>query len=298
MAPLLEFLRRPEFTGENRCWACTAVNGVLLWMGITIVTLLGQPLLAVALGLVGVATISLRGYLFPYTPRFAPQLVSLLPGDPFDHERAPGSLADAGLGSGPGPNSDTDIDSHATSVDGPASDSAARDPPSGDEILETLLDAGVLVSEGTEVSLEPDIRRTWHEEMVTLRELDIDALAAVADELTPETIDASGETRWGRSYVVVDSEDRPLVLLPHAIAVAELAAVSTLESAVADDHVRLAAGRPFRTLLERCPLCDGELTVSTSTCCGDVTPIGKTPTEKLVCPACSIRLFTYDRNRE
>ncbi|WP_207588882.1 hypothetical protein [Halomontanus rarus] len=263
MTPSLERVRRPEFTGANRCWPCTVLNGMLLWIGVTVLTILGLPFVAVGLAVAGFGAIALRGYLVPFTPRFAPQLVSVLPGDPFDYEREPGSLSDTGS-------------------------------PDGEDVLAALVDAGAVVPEGEEIALEPSVRRAWREEMAELRTLEMDDLAAVADELTPDSIDARGKTRWGNSYVVLDPEDASITLLPRAIAVAELAAARALEPHVEDDRIRLAAGRPFRTLLEACPLCEGDVIVSTSTCCGDVTPVGSTPTEKLVCPECSVRLFTYD----
>ena len=274
MNGVIERVRLPEFTGENRCWPCTLLNGLLLWIAVAVLTILGQPVLGVVVGVLGLAAIALRGYLLPFTPRFAPQLVSLLPGDPFDHDREPGSFGDVG----------------------PAGEDETTDaePPSGEVILSALVDADVVEVDGDDVFLEPSIRGQWREEMTRLRTFDVDELAAVAADVTPDSIDARGETRWGNSYVVLESSVRPLVLVPEAIAVVELAAARVLESHVDDVGVRLAAGRPFRTLLERCPFCEGPLSVTTSTCCGIVTPIGETPAEKLVCEACSIRLFTYD----
>ncbi|GAB3025799.1 hypothetical protein [Natronobiforma cellulositropha] len=277
MATLVERVREPAFTGENRCWPCTVVNVVLLWMGVTVVVFLGQPALAGVLFLVGVCVIALRGYLVPYTPRFAPQLVSVLPGDPFDHERAPGSLADTG----------------DASPDTAGETGQEADAPSGDAVLETLLETGVLVADGDTLDLDPTFRTRWREETTRLRERELADLARAADDLTPDTLEAYPKTRWGRSYVVLDPVAGPIVLLPHAIAVAELAAMRALEETVTDERIRLAAGRPLRSLLEHCPLCDAELVVSASTCCGEVTPVGKTPAEKLVCQSCSVRLFTF-----
>lgn len=272
MTGVLERVRLPEFTGENRCWPCTLVNGIVLWIAVTVLTVVGHPILAVGGGLAGLLAIALRGYLLPFTPRFAPQLVSLLPGDPFDHERAAGSLGDADV----------------------SNDETATEPPSGEDVLATLVDAGVLSLEDDAVQLEPSIRGAWREEMTRLKRLDLEALAAVADDVTPDAVEARGERRWGRSYVLLDSPARPLVLLPEAIALVEIAAARVLEGHVEDPTARLAAGRPFRTLLERCPYCEGALSKTTSACCGEVTPIGKTPAEKLVCEACSLRFFTFD----
>lgn len=254
----LERIRRPEFTGPNRCWLCTILNGLLLWIGVTVVAMVGHLFVALCLAVVGLGAIAIRGYLVPFTPQFAPQLVSILPGDPFDHEKAIGSLSDL----------------EASHSDG----------------LSALIDAGVVVPDGDELTLESATRTTWHSEMESLRDGAVHDLADVANEVTPDSVDARGQRHWGKSYVVLDATGG-LTLLPKPIAVAELAAARALESRV-DDRVRLAAGRPFRTLLESCPLCDGELTVSASACCGDVSSRGLS--DKLVCPACSVRLLTYD----
>lgn len=64
---VLERLRRPEYTGENRCPPCTAVNVVLaLVIGSVLVPL--SPPLAVITLLASLAAIYLRGYLVPGTP--------------------------------------------------------------------------------------------------------------------------------------------------------------------------------------------------------------------------------------
>jgi len=74
----LDRVRRPEYTGENRCQPCTVVNVVL-----AAVIAGGLALVAVELGVVAfalsLAVIYLRGYLVPYTPtlttRYLPEPV-------------------------------------------------------------------------------------------------------------------------------------------------------------------------------------------------------------------------------
>jgi len=75
-------LRRPEYTGENRCVPCTVVNGCLALVAATLVTLLLGPLggLVVLAGSLG--AIYFRGYLVPGTPTltvryFPPWLLEL-----------------------------------------------------------------------------------------------------------------------------------------------------------------------------------------------------------------------------
>lgn len=72
-------VRQPEYTGENRCLPCTALNGVLalvLAAGLGVVV---HPWLAVPTLVVAGGAIYLRGYLVPKTPeltrRYLPERV-------------------------------------------------------------------------------------------------------------------------------------------------------------------------------------------------------------------------------
>jgi len=73
---LLDRVRRPEYTGENRCMACTYVNALLAIMGTAGVVAIGAqlvapvPALAAGAGfaVLAAASIWLRGYLVPKTP--------------------------------------------------------------------------------------------------------------------------------------------------------------------------------------------------------------------------------------
>ena len=276
MTDLFDRLRRRAYTGENRCWPCTIANSVLLAALVGILTLLGRRTIAGAVAVVGTAAIALRGYVVPYTPRFAPAFVAALPIAPFDHGQpaaASGSLSDS-----------------STTADGTAS--AAE--PTGEDVLRTLLEAGVLVPEGDDIRLADDVRDDWRREMQTLREAELATLAQVADSQTKSSAEARASRNWGRPVLVLEREGGAPVTLRRSVAVTELAAVCALESHVDAAPVRRAAGRPMRSLLEHCPLCDGPLTVTQSSCCGETTPAGQTPSEKLVCPACDERFFTFD----
>jgi hypothetical protein len=72
-------IRRPEYTGENRCLPCTAVNAVLAAVAAFVVAVLGSPIGAAALFGGCLLLIYFRGYLVPGTPeitaRYFPERV-------------------------------------------------------------------------------------------------------------------------------------------------------------------------------------------------------------------------------
>ncbi|WP_435348403.1 hypothetical protein [Haloarchaeobius sp. HRN-SO-5] len=94
---VLSNVRQPEYTGENRCWPCTTVNG-LIALGLTAVVwaavsaAAGATLAAgaaVAVVALSAASIWLRGYLVPGTPeltkRYMPERVLAWFGKAPDH---------------------------------------------------------------------------------------------------------------------------------------------------------------------------------------------------------------------
>lgn len=73
----IDRLRRPEYTGENRCTPCTVLNVVIAaaLVGVAAVVtfssagLAAATVVGTAIAVVSGATIYLRGYLVPGTPR-------------------------------------------------------------------------------------------------------------------------------------------------------------------------------------------------------------------------------------
>ncbi len=277
----LESIRCPEHVGENRCWPCTIANSGILALFVAILTIRRRRSVAAVLAVIGIVTIVFRGYLIPYTPRFAPRLVAGLPGDPFGHDRA-GSLSDT--------QDSTPANSSGTAGVGDATEASA---PRGEDIIAALIESGVVVPDGEEFVLEDSFRREWRGEIEQLRERSLEELAVVANVLTSLPIETRTERTWGRPAVVLEGPDG-IVSLHEPVALAELGAARALESRLDDASIRLAAGRPLRPFLRECPRCDGELTVTQRACCGAVTPIGSSPAEKLVCRSCETTLFTYE----
>lgn len=65
---VLESIRKPEYTGENRCLPCTVVNTTIAAGGSVAVGVAFNPLAGLALFGGSLAAIGLRGYLVPGTP--------------------------------------------------------------------------------------------------------------------------------------------------------------------------------------------------------------------------------------
>lgn len=258
---LIDALRRPEHTGSNRCWPCTAVNIAFVFV-VALVSFRRERRLAGVVAVVaGLVAIALRGYVVPYTPRFAPQLVAASPlpaswfGKPQRADRD--SLA-------------------ATALD-------------GETVLRALSAAGALETDGEVVRPTEAVDEQWHREQRRLAALSLDALAARA---ATELSGVSGVRAYddgGGAWLVVDGD-----LVARPVAVAELAAHSALGDIVDDPELRLAGARAFRMFLDSCPVCASALVSSSAVaCCGGYTDPTGTPAETLVCPSCEQRLYTF-----
>lgn len=265
MSSLLRTVRRPEYTGERRCWPCTLVNGGLLLVACAALGAVGLWLPAVVLAVVGATAIALRGYLVPYTPTFAPRLAAALPGDVFDHEErsATGSLA-------------------------------GDEETAPDDVLETLVRAGVLVPEGEQLFLAEAFDERWQAEMDDLGQADLGTLADATSEVAPGGVDA----RADGEFVVLQASDSIISeqWLSRPVAIAEVAAARALADFVDDPATRTAAARPLRMFLDRCPDCGGQVVETTeANCCGGPPDKRAGPRDVLACEDCGVRLYTFPR---
>lgn len=274
MSDRVSQLRRPAYTGENRCWPCTLVNAVALAAAVGVLALASPPIAPVVF-LAGVVAIWLRGYLLPYTPRFAPQLVDRLPWDPFHPGRAhePGSLTDAHEGT------------NREAVDDAAVEAA-------------LLEAGVLV-DGDERAIADEFRSRWDAEMATLRELDTKALANAALEVAPDAATAEAVRQGGREYVALSdgSGNVPAEFrLRRPTAIAETGAVRAQAALGVPPGLRVAAADALCTFLSTCPGCGGAVTERVAGgCCGPpARNADDNPQTAMVCEDCGVHLHVFD----
>lgn len=261
----LDWLRDESYTGSNRCWPCTVVNLVLLTLFVALLRTRERPIVSTLVGTVGVAVIYLRGYLVPYTPTFAPQLVAASPlpddlfGDAHDTEEG-GSLA-----------GDVDLD--------------------GEQVLGELIDAGIIEGDDGMLFLTDDVDTAWHDRMDELAPFSLDDLASEVRVSLEHVDEADSLVADDKDWVAV-GPDSDLVARP--LAVAELAAYQILDGRLEPESLRLAAAESFRMFLEDCPACGTELQQSSEvSCCGGYTKPRQEPRETLVCPSCAQRLYTF-----
>lgn len=330
---LVDGVRRPEHTGERRCWPCTVVNVVLV-VGTALAVARRRRLAALPVLLVGAAIVYLRGYVLPGTPWFAPRLVAALPlpYDPFDHG-VPGTEPPRGTFHGPGADAgtssaDAGTDSPEGGAAGPASDprnlggrglgEPERDPgggpegtphtagepdalgdavrPSGEDVLAALVEAGVVAVDGERVRLDGGFREDWEAETTDLAALDTAELAGAVNGIARAAESRVVSDRGGEWVVLGDGsgEFAGRTWLSRPVAVAEAGAVRALEGWGLDRPTRLAAAGALRTFLEACPDCGAPLEqTTTAACCGGYTNPTEEPADVLFCPDCDVRLFTF-----
>ncbi|QCC48594.1 hypothetical protein [Halobellus limi] len=306
-------LRRPEHTGENRCWPCTAVNVAIL-AALSAAVFPISAVLSALVGAVGLLLVGLRGYLIPGTPRFAPRIVSRLPGGDalFHGSEAPaasGTLsADGGASGDSGASSDSgasggdeavaeETDARTDTAGGPAG-SGGVESADGDDLLDRLVAAGVLAADGDTIAPTGAFEERWHAEMEELRGLETEALADAALEVSPATI-AHAVTQDGEEWVALaphaDANAVEETWLSRPVAVAEIGGARAAAAFVDDDATALAAAQTCRMFLDACPECGTELERGNEMdCCGGHTGPTDVPRETLVCPSCEVRLYTFE----
>jgi len=268
-------LRRPEYTGSNRCWPCTVVNGAIVAVGSVLLAAVSSRVVGVAGAVAGFAVVWLRGYLLPGTPRFAPRIVAAIPGG----ERL----------------FDTASDGEIDSPDAGGSLSAGRGPDDPEELLGRLIECGVLEVDGDTVAPTTAYDERWHAEMDQLRGNSTAELAAAAETISPaaEARAVSEDDEWV-ALTPTDGNVIDETWLTRPVAIAEIAAYRAAEGVLSEEATRLAAARTNRMFLETCPDCGAELEQGVDMpCCGGHTGPGEEPAETLVCPDCEVRLYTF-----
>lgn len=256
---LVDRLRRPAYTGPNRCLRCTVLNlGLVAAAGALAVR--WGPVVALLVVGVGVVLVALRGYVVPGTPRFAPHLVAGLPVGSGHADEPLDTLGDAN------PTADASDDDHA-----------------GVAVLEALVDAGVLTDAGEELFLDEAFRERWIDRMATLRAADEAALLDRVAAACPA--DVTGQVHGDRVLLAGERDVRT----SRAVAVAETAAIETLAEWGVDGPVRARAASPLRTFLGTCPACGGVVRETTRrNCCGGPGSVYGTPEQPvLACEDCA-----------
>lgn len=272
-AGVLDAIRQPEYTGENRCTPCTVVNVVialLLAVGVTVFLPLGPVGSALVGGLVlvgSVLAITLRGYIVPGTPWLTRTYFPAWLLEYFDHSE-PVTIGE-------------------TTV----------------EPIDVLESAGALTpcEMVDDLCLSEAFRQAWHREMDALDDPETSRpeLAAMFD-LEPEAIQL--ETH-GQAFTAVatDHDRRGRQRLgqwesPGAF-IADMAGARVLAERFGGWHdlSTIARGRVLnglRVFLERCPSCGGKVRFGEETvqsCCRSREVAAVT------CENCGARLFEAEQ---
>jgi hypothetical protein len=269
---LIDTLRRPEYTGENRCGSCTAVNAAAVVAAAAVAAARRRSLAAPVLA-VGAALIYLRGYVVPGTPEFAPDIVrSLGLEGQFRHVAADGGE----------PEQRRESDDLV----------ADTDPQ---ELLGAMFRAGVIEEgEGADdaLYLTEAFESAWREELADLRAATPADLVAATAEVVP--FEAEGERKYGG--VSVEGEEGVVWLRP-TNATGDVAAVRAMERLGVPESLRAPATTPLRLFTPECPACGGDLEERTVAdgCCGGTMGIEDTPTrDVLACVDCEAEVHVFD----
>ncbi|WP_415379115.1 hypothetical protein [Halosimplex sp. TS25] len=290
----LDRLRRPEYTGENRCLPCTILNVAIASVGTTLLaawlTAAGYPTAALWVGTallaVSLAAIWLRGYLVPGTPtltkRYLPASVLAAFG------KAPPDSPD-GIEAGAGRDGQTER-SAATSAE---TADATVDPDAAESLdVEALLERADAIEpcRGDDRCLTDEFARAWREETDAVREAE--NLSPWLEQLGLEGGDVATMDRGGAFAVDVNTR-RVGTWASRPAFEADLAAGSLLADRVAEweslpAHARGQVCNGLRIFLETCPGCGGPVSFGTETvesCCSSRTVAAVT------CDDCDARVF-------
>ncbi|QDX39991.1 hypothetical protein [Salarchaeum sp. JOR-1] len=254
--PTLDAVRRPEYTGENRCLPCTGVNIVLAAAGALVLLVVAPAAVALAAFALALAVIYVRGYLVPGTPaltaRYLPDRVLRL----FDKS----------------PRGDADLDVLGTL---------------------TALNAIVETADG-DVALAPDFDAEWRvriadSDTATPRTADLAALL----DVDPDDIDVRYHGDGACSVFcgpdIVGRWESPAAFNADVTADAVLAARDGWRALPLTHRGELLAA--LRACLDTCPACHGRVELRSdvvSSCCRSVDVAAAD------CTQCGSRLFEVE----
>lgn len=235
----LDAIRRPEYTGENRCMACTLLNVVLAIVLGGLLALVA-PGIGVAVFVVALASIYLRGYLVPGTPRLTKRYL-------------PDRVLAAFDGHEP-------VDSGDESFETLAELEREREQSVDPEAF--LLDVGAIepCEDDTDVCLTDGFATAVRERL--LEDPGLETLSKTMAELF-ET-ERAAVTHLDRSYPAFEVGSRVRKWPSEAalmldLAIHEALADRTEEWETVPKEQRIRMLQSLRSFHETCPLCGGEL---------------------------------------
>ncbi|WP_144906196.1 hypothetical protein [Halobellus captivus] len=280
---VLDRFRRPEYTGANRCRACTVVNVVVL-VAVAAVVGVWTPGLGLAVALVGLLAIWLRGYLLPYTPQFAPRIAERLPGSFFGHSRRSDTLGDVG---GVADTAATDTDDAADDGNGDAT---------AEHVLEALVAASVVVVDDERLEPENAFASSWRAEMASLADRSDVALTDIVTETVANADSTRVEGSGSDVFLVVTGSGGSTTWLRRPVALAEVGALRALAETDVPERLRAQAAYALCAFLDTCPECGDELVESRpDDCCGHTVPdLDGEPAPVVACETCGVVFYQFE----
>lgn len=258
---VLDRVRRPEYTGENRCLPCTATNLGIAAVVTAVLAVLVPPV-AVVFAAVALGSIWLRGYLVPGTPeltkRYFPEWLLA------KFDKAPAN---------PEPISPEEFDPETVLLD-----SGAVEPCAGDDLC-----------------LTADFERAWRSRIEALSD-DETLRTELAEQLGLDAAEVTFESH-GDAYLARDGTNRIGQWESRSALLADLAAATELPKWVEWDRLGARARSQLlsglRVFVETCPSCGGLVTADTETvesCCRSHTVVA------VGCESCGDRLLEVPYN--
>ena len=294
---LVEVLRQPEYTGENRCPPCTVVNLAIAAVLGTVVSRKSKPA-GIVVAAVSVAMIYLRGYLVPGTPELTKRYLPPTVLDWFG--KSPGPELATGVGSdGPnredGTESEDGADREEMGGTVTETDSEADVP---DDLEAYFVDAEILepCEDRDDLCLTAAFESEWLDATETV-DGDSDPVSTAVDvfgfDVDPDVFELA-EAETG-AYVLKNGSRHAGKWPSHAAFVADVAAGTLLESwlggwSAYSPRQRGQLLNSLRMFLETCPIAGGDVRVSedvVESCCTSSTVIA------VVCEETGERLFEH-----
>lgn len=260
---VVEHIRQPEYTGENRCTPCTMVN-VTIAAIISVPAAIMSPILGISIFALSVGAVYFRGYLVPGTPtltkRYLPEHVLRW----FDK----------------GPTT-------------PMNDKTVEIDPE-----RILLDADVVEprQNGTDLCLTPGFRNAWRERIHTVRENDLSKKSLTSALDIPPGDDQITVDQHSDAFVAHTDNTVISQWSSRATVVADVATATELAERSTDwteftpaETARILMS--FRIFIEQCPECDGPVQVEqevVESCCRSYDVVAS------ACQDCGARLFEME----
>jgi len=301
-------LRQPEYTGENRCAPCTALNLVIATLFASLISRQSKYA-AIFLLIVSSILIYLRGYLIPKTPEltkrhFPPTILRWFGKDPeievadgFSGGMKSSSTLDTSSAVGPDKKSTASDESTGDSRTTISTvESGDREPGSSMASLETyLLERNIVEPCADDLCLTGWFENLWLDEIDVLVDSDITVSEVI------EVFDIESEKRQFELVTrdeswILRSQSKQFGQWPSRAALtADIAASRVLQSEMADweNYSPSEKGQllnSIRMFLETCPTTGGEIQIGeevVESCCGSHKVIA------VVCEETGERLFEH-----